>query len=45
MTMKTLERTGSHIYMSPEEIERRSGVLAAEHETYLQKYGVALPTR
>jgi hypothetical protein len=41
--MKKLEKTGSHIYMSPEEIEKRSTVLQEEHETYLAKYGVMLP--
>lgn len=41
--MKKLEKTGSHIYMSPEEIAKRSATLADEYETYLKKYGVSLP--
>ncbi len=41
--MEKLEKTGSHIYMSPEEIAKRSAVLTKEHETYLSKYGVLLP--
>lgn len=42
--MKQLDKTGNHIHMSPEEIATRSATVTTEHATYLQKYGVTLPT-
>ncbi len=38
--MKKIEKRGSHIYMSPEEISKWHKTLEDEHKTYLEKYGV-----
>ena len=43
--MKKLELTGSHVYMSPEEIEKRYAFLKTQHSIYLKKFKVQMPSR
>lgn len=37
--------TGSHVYMSPEEIEKWWNTLEEEYNTYLKRFKVILPKK